>query len=91
MFVSFSIEQQVLVPTCQHLPATELKKMLSIQEDASVFSSLEEDGWLNLKDLAVPYVLETLSPDIGNGEKFVFTNVETYPQITVFQPEGTYG
>ncbi|XP_060092515.1 protein shortage in chiasmata 1 ortholog [Heteronotia binoei] len=86
VLVSFFLEPQMFVPTCQHLPATELKQMLSIQEDTSVFSSLEEDGWINLRaSLAVSCVLEKLSPELGSKKSS--TKVETLPKITAFQSE----
>ncbi|XP_077201413.1 protein shortage in chiasmata 1 ortholog isoform X2 [Paroedura picta] len=79
-------EHQMFVPTRECLPVTELKKKLSIQEDTSVISSLEENELINLKErLAVPCVLETLSSDLEGGKMFI--NVETFPQITAFQSE----
>ncbi|XP_066468709.1 protein shortage in chiasmata 1 ortholog [Tiliqua scincoides] len=78
-------EHQTSIPTCQQLPVTDLKKLLSVHEDTSVLSP-QEDIWINLrKNLASPCVLETLSPAGLDGEKsLVGANVEEFSKIANF-------
>ncbi|XP_062984533.1 protein shortage in chiasmata 1 ortholog [Elgaria multicarinata webbii] len=76
-------ENQTFVPLCQQLPVTELKTLLSIHEDISVFNSLEEDGWINLwGEMPLPCVLETLSTDLSDRESLVCANVEAFSKMT---------
>ncbi|XP_053157014.1 protein shortage in chiasmata 1 ortholog isoform X2 [Hemicordylus capensis] len=78
-------ELQTSVPTCQQLLVTELKKLFSIHEDKSEFSTVEEDGWINLREnMAFPCILETLSTDLGDGDSFISTNVEQFSKIATF-------
>ncbi|XP_061488183.1 protein shortage in chiasmata 1 ortholog isoform X2 [Rhineura floridana] len=79
-------DHQTFVPICQQFPVTELKTLLSVHEEISVFSHLEKDEWIKLTETgAVPCVLEALSTDLSDGEGLVCTNVEAFSKITTSQ------
>ncbi|XP_042303607.1 protein shortage in chiasmata 1 ortholog [Sceloporus undulatus] len=78
-------DQQNVVPLCQQLPVTELKTLLSVHEDTLVFSSLEEDGWINLREkMASPCILEAFCTDLSDGV-IACTEGEVFSKFTEFQ------
>ncbi|KAH0628381.1 hypothetical protein JD844_009460 [Phrynosoma platyrhinos] len=85
-FCPFFIDHQNFIPLCQQLPVTELKTLLSVHEDTLVFSSLEEDGWNNLRDkMASPCILEAFSTDLSDGKRLVCSQGEVFSKFTEFQ------
>ncbi|KAJ6669461.1 hypothetical protein lerEdw1_000009 [Lerista edwardsae] len=80
-------EHHTFMSACQQLSVTDVKKLLSVDEDTSVFDPHEEDVWINLREnLVLPYVLETLIPmGLDDEKSCVGTNVEEFSKIATFQ------
>ncbi|XP_062827912.1 protein shortage in chiasmata 1 ortholog [Anolis carolinensis] len=76
-------DHQNVVPLCEHLPVNELKTLLFVHKDISIFSSLEEDGWINLwEKMALPSILEAFSTDLSDGKELVCTHGDAFTKIT---------
>nr|XP_020646797.1 uncharacterized protein C9orf84 homolog [Pogona vitticeps] len=82
-------EHQTPVPLCHHISVTELKTLLSVQEDLTVLSAFEEEDGFNLREnFTSPYTLETLSTVSDNKERTVCTNAEeTFTKTNHFQAD----
>nr|XP_025035737.1 uncharacterized protein C9orf84 isoform X2 [Pelodiscus sinensis] len=81
-------ETQIIEPIFQHHSVTELKKLLSVQVEAPLFSPLKSGWWIDSgQNLVIPDSLEQLSTDLGSENILFPTKVEVFSQIKEFQLE----
>uniref|UniRef100_A0A8C3CBF6 Shortage in chiasmata 1 n=1 Tax=Cairina moschata TaxID=8855 RepID=A0A8C3CBF6_CAIMO len=82
------VEHQTFKLAYQHHSLTELKKVLSIDIEAPMLTSLEEDWWIHmgLHPVCVD-TLELLNMDSRNTSSLLPTEVETFTQFKSYQLE----
>uniref|UniRef100_A0A8C3CBS5 Shortage in chiasmata 1 n=1 Tax=Cairina moschata TaxID=8855 RepID=A0A8C3CBS5_CAIMO len=88
MLESCESEHQTFKLAYQHHSLTELKKVLSIDIEAPMLTSLEEDWWIHmgLHPVCVD-TLELLNMDSRNTSSLLPTEVETFTQFKSYQLE----
>ena len=91
MLISVFVECQSFKLEYQHHSLSELKKILSIDVETPMLTSLEKDWWLHMGlDLVCINTLEQLKRNSNSTNSLLSTEVETFTQFSVHQLESKY-